>query len=59
MVATLRDKGYPAYHLRTTVAGKGEWFRVRVGAFANRAAAETMLQKLNGDDMQGMVIGTQ
>lgn len=59
MVATLRGKGYPAYHLRTTVADKGEWFRVRVGAFANREAAETMLRKLNGDQMQGMVIGTQ
>lgn len=59
MVATLRGKGYPAYHLRTTVADKGEWFRVRVGAFASREAAETMLRKLNGDQMQGMVIGTQ
>jgi cell division septation protein DedD len=59
LVATLRTKGYPAYQLRTTMPDTGEWFRVRVGAFDNRAAAETMLKKLNGSQVQGMVIGTQ
>lgn len=58
LVAELRAKGYPAYQIRMTVQDKGEWFRVRVGAFESREESETMLRKLNGDKVQGMVIGT-
>lgn len=58
MVKNLRDKGYPAYHLRVAVPGKGEWFRVRVGAFDNRPAAETMLKKMDRQGYQGMVVNS-
>ena len=58
MVSKLRSKGYPAYHLRTELPGKGVWYRVRVGAFEARSAAETMLAKLNGEKVSGMVVGT-
>ncbi|WP_054029393.1 SPOR domain-containing protein [Desulfatitalea tepidiphila] len=58
MVDRLRGKGYPAYHLRTELPGKGVWYRVRVGAFAAREGAETMLTRLKGDQVQGMVVTT-
>jgi len=58
MVNRLRGKGYPAYHLRTELPGKGVWYRVRVGAFAARQGAETMLARLKGDQVQGMVVAT-
>ncbi len=58
MVDRLRGKGYPAYHLRTELPGKGVWYRVRVGAFAARQGAETMLARLKGDRVQGMVVAT-
>ena len=58
MVDRLRGKGYPAYHLRTELPGKGVWYRVRVGAFAAREGAETMLTRLKGDQVQGMVVAT-
>jgi cell division septation protein DedD len=58
MVGTLRSKGYPAYQIQVTVPGKGEWYRVRVGAFESREAAEATLKKLSNDQVRGMVIGT-
>jgi DedD protein len=58
MVEELRAKGYPGYFLHTEIKDKGFWFRVRVGAFNERTAAEGMLKRLNGDRYQGMVVGT-
>jgi len=58
MVDRLRGKGYPAYHLRTELPGKGVWYRVRVGAFVVREGAETMLTRLKGDRVEGMVVTT-
>lgn len=58
LVKRLRSKGHAAYQLRTEVPGKGVWYRVRVGAFDSRSAAESSLAKLNGDKIKGMVIGT-
>ena len=59
MVGELRNKGYPGYSLHSEIPGKGTWYRVRVGGFEDRAAAEGMLKRLNGDRFQGIVIGTQ
>ena len=58
LVSQLRSKGHSAYQLRTEVPGKGIWYRVRVGAFDSRSAAESSLAKLNGDKIKGMVVGT-
>lgn len=58
MVGTLRSKGYPAYQIQVTVPGKGDWYRVRVGAFESREAAEATLKKLSNDQVRGMVIAT-
>jgi DedD protein len=59
MVAKLRAKGYPAYQLRSDVAGKGIWYRIRVGGFEDRGAAAIMLKKLKNDKFGGMVVSTK
>ncbi len=58
LVSTLRKKGYQAYQVRSEVAGKGVWYRVRVGAFESRHAAQKTLKKLKNDKTNGMVIRT-
>ncbi len=59
LVATLKSKGYAAYHVRTTVPDLGNLYRVRVGTFAGRSDAESMLKKLGSDRVKGMVVSTQ
>ena len=58
-MAELRKKGYQAYQIRSEVAGKGVWYRIRVGAFEERAAAAKMLARLKGDKYTGMVVSTR
>jgi len=41
--AGLRDKGYAPFVVRADVPGRGVWFRVRMGRFATREAAERYL----------------
>lgn len=59
LVAELRKKGYRAYQIRSEVAGRGVWYRVRVGGFDNRDAANQMLSKLKGDRYGGMVVSSK
>lgn len=59
LAAKLRKQGYRAYRLRSEVAGKGVWYRVRVGAFEDRGEANRMLAKLKADNFSGMVVSTQ
>jgi len=59
LVAELRSKGYQAYQIRSEVAGKGVWYRIRVGGFKDRSAAGKVLKKLNGDKYGGMVVRTK
>ncbi len=42
-VSGLKDKGYSPYIVEAQVAGKGTWYRVRLGRFANREAAARYL----------------
>lgn len=58
LVNDLREKGYPAYQISVTLPGKGAWYRVRVGAYENRALAERMLKKLNANQINAMIVGT-
>jgi cell division septation protein DedD len=58
LAARLRKQGYQAYQVRSDVTGKGVWYRVRVGAFEDRGAADRMLAKLKADHFGGMVVGT-
>lgn len=59
LVEQLRRKGYQAYQIRSEVTGKGVWYRIRVGAFEDRGAAEKMLARLKGDKYGGMVVSTK
>jgi len=59
LVADLRSKGYQAYQIRSEVAGKGVWYRIRVGGFEDRGAAEKVLKQLKGDKYGGMVVSTK
>jgi cell division septation protein DedD len=59
LAAKLRKQGYRAYRLRSEVAGKGVWYRVRVGAFEDRGEANRVLAKLRSDNFNGMVVSTQ
>lgn len=58
LVVRLRAKGYPVYALRSDTPNGPALYRVRVGAFANRAAAEKVLKKLGNDQIKGMVVAT-
>ncbi len=40
----LRDRGYAPFLLEAQVAGKGTWYRVRMGSFPTREAATRYLQ---------------
>jgi|CXWL01.1.fsa_nt_gi cell division septation protein DedD len=42
-VAGLKDKGYAPFIVEAQVAGKGTWYRVRMGRFASRVAADRYL----------------
>jgi len=59
LVARLKAKGYRAYHVRSEIAGRGVWHRVRVGAFEDRQAADKMLARLKSDHFSGMVVSTK
>ena len=59
LVGGLRAKGYQAYQIRSDVDGKGIWYRIRVGGFEDRGAAEKMLKKLKNDKYGGIVVSTK
>jgi cell division protein FtsN len=42
----LTQKGYPVWVLPSVVVGQGIWYRVRVGSFPDRAAADRAAQRL-------------
>jgi len=41
-----RSKGYPAYTQQAVVEGKGQWWRVRIGPYADKAQAQSDLGQL-------------
>jgi len=46
----LKRKGYPVFILPHVVPKRGTWYRVRVGHFAKREAAEEMAQQISGQE---------
>jgi len=56
MVARLREKGYSAFSVRAEISGKGTWYRVRIGYFDSKTAAEAVLQRLIKDNYEGLVV---
>lgn len=57
--ARLRDRGYAPYILTAEVAGKGTWYRVRMGSFASRDAATRYLSDFKREtSLDAFVAGT-
>lgn len=59
LVAELRKKGYQAYHTYAEVAGKGKIYRIRVGGYKNKSAANKILAKLKSAKYNGFIISTK
>lgn len=56
LVKRFRDSGYAAYAVTGTDAEGGVWYRVRVGRFGKRDAAEPVLEKLAAERVRGFVL---
>lgn len=54
--ASLKRKGYTPYVVSTQIAGKGTWYRVRLGAFATSESANAAKQQLMSADIAGWVV---
>ncbi len=46
LVTNLKKKGFPAYKAVGRISEHDIWYRIRVGAFSNRAESRTMLNRL-------------
>lgn len=56
LVDRLEKLGYPAYIEPAAIPGKGTWYRVRVGGYASRKAAETDKAKLEKKRFSPMIV---
>ncbi len=56
LVVKLRMNGYPAYQSRAEIPDKGIWYRVKVGPYAKRDAAEPILKRLKSEKMDGFIV---
>ena len=45
-VRSLKRRGYAAFVAETSIAGKGTWYRVRIGSFSSRESAEKLANDL-------------
>jgi cell division protein FtsN len=59
MVAKLQAQGMQAYWVAGDVAGKGTWYRVRVGSFASKTEATEALNRLAQNNIKGMILETR
>ena|SRR5215217_602315 len=58
-MARLRDRGYAPYIVTAEVAGKGTWYRVRMGTFASKDAATRYLSDFKREtQLDAFVAGT-
>lgn len=58
-MARLRDRGYAPYIVSAEVAGKGTWYRVRMGTFASKDAATRYLSDFKREtQLDAFVAGT-
>ena len=56
LVAQLKKKGYPAYRTISKVQDTGIWFRVRVGEYKSRAAAQQTKRKLEKEGKKPIIV---
>ncbi len=54
--AGLRDKGYAPYVVTADVAGKGTWFRVKVGRFSTKEAATRYLTDFKRETQMNAIV---
>lgn len=56
MVAELKKNGYAAYRSQGDIAGKGTWFRVRIGRYASREDARPVVDRLRNEKFNPMIV---
>ena len=56
IVQRLQKAGFSAYHTASPPGNNGVWYRVRVGAYETRKAAEAALGKFKGSRYQPIII---
>ena len=49
-VRSMKKRGYAAFLVATDIPDKGKWFRVRIGSFSNRLAAEKLSNELRSKE---------
>lgn len=59
VVANLKKDGYPAFLVRRIVPGKGLWFRVQVGSYANREQASADINRLTRSGKKPILVKKQ
>jgi cell division septation protein DedD len=56
LVGRLEEMGFPAYIVKKEIPGKGTWFRIRVGGYPSREAAEADLGRLKKERFSPMIV---
>mgnify|MGYP003592448614 CR=1 FL=1 len=56
LVTDLKRKGFAAYTTPVYLAGKGVWYRVRVGKFAGSPEAQEVLKQMGAKGHSGVVV---
>ena len=56
MVKRLQKKGYPSFQTAIDIAGKGRWYRVRVGYYKDKTEAQKTMERLKNDKFQTMLV---
>jgi hypothetical protein len=56
LVDRLKKKGYPAFSALKEVPDKGTWYRIRVGPYGDRAAAEAAVARLKKEKFDAYVV---
>jgi cell division septation protein DedD len=59
IVANLKKDGYPAYLSRIVIAGKGLWFRVRVGSYPDDKQAAADMARLTRDRKNPILVDVE
>lgn len=49
-VRNMKQRGYAAFIVASDIPDKGTWYRVRVGSFSNKSAAEKLAKELQAKD---------
>jgi cell division protein FtsN len=59
MGAKLQQQKIAAYSVKSDVAGKGTWYRVRVGPYTSKAEASEALDRLAQIQFKGIILETK